>query len=626
MSASRSAPQSGGSDSAPAPATRGWGGPVLDRLYAQHRATVFRYCCRLLGNASDAEDAVQETFAGAAPYLESLTGEPLAYLTAVARRVCGRELSRRRRMVVGVSPETSAQAALEDDATTRVLVEDVLDGLSVDNRRVLSALAAGFSYADIARALSVTVTTVSTGVWRARRRARDLAGTGATMAGALLLALTRLPGRLRDHVTARFSSPETTAMVQAALGVFVSVSAVGVPALATGPVAVTAAKPQQGHVAEGVVAAGESERVAAAVAGAPQRTIASRPAATPPPRATPTGVPQPASPLAELGVAPAPESQTWFSSSTDSAQQSGGSPLFAGGASVTCARPGGCPQLFRSTDDGATWQNLGALGYPGGDILLPPGFPADPTIFATNTGGLARSDDDGRHFTTVLQAGGPVAVDPFAPVGDARVFMATANTVVYRERTGSVIPGFVLSPTLLANDVTYSGDSQHVDISGFSRDGGAAALITGRQEVERCSLQGECITLFDAPAEDGTIWFAAPPVRTGLLVAWTQRHFWVSRDDGRSFGPAVAVNGWIGGVSLSASGLAVAVNAGTSGGQPSILESWDGGMHLVATPVRSGMPGFTTLLLLPSGRLLAGGQSLGIHCSSDGGATWSAAC
>jgi RNA polymerase sigma-70 factor (ECF subfamily) len=90
--------------------------PTLTALYVAHRAKLCALATRVLGNETDAEDAVHEAFVELLARETPLTGEPLPYLRAVVRRACRDRLRNRSGMV----PLETADARLrprsdEDD-------------------------------------------------------------------------------------------------------------------------------------------------------------------------------------------------------------------------------------------------------------------------------------------------------------------------------------------------------------------------------------------------------------------------------------------------------------------------------------------------------------------------------
>src|SRR5437867_2663019 len=98
-------------------------GADLGRLYAELGGRIRDMCRSYLGNEADAQDALHETFARAAPRLGTLSGDPKAFLFAVARNVCIDE--HRRRTRAGAS--AAMAAAIADTPDPAILATDRLE-------------------------------------------------------------------------------------------------------------------------------------------------------------------------------------------------------------------------------------------------------------------------------------------------------------------------------------------------------------------------------------------------------------------------------------------------------------------------------------------------------------------
>lgn len=160
---------------------------ALAGLYERHADRIFAFCRRRLRSRQEAEDAVQETFVsamraiqrGSVPVCES------AWLFKIAENVCfGVYRSSARRHVRDVSDsERIARLPARDAGGEAIFgLQDALDALPENQRRafVLRELR-GLSYKEIAIQLGVSVASVETLIYRARRGlARRL--TAATVA------------------------------------------------------------------------------------------------------------------------------------------------------------------------------------------------------------------------------------------------------------------------------------------------------------------------------------------------------------------------------------------------------------------------------------------------------------
>ncbi|MCE5327712.1 MAG: sigma-70 family RNA polymerase sigma factor [Planctomycetaceae bacterium] len=149
-------------------------------LVARHGLYLYRLAVRLLGNASDAEDAVQETLAGAHRGLKSF-GERSSvktWLTRILVRQSARQLQRRTRRAV--VPLQHAQAApLADSASegsdVRMDVQAAIEALGGDHRTVIVLRELeGLSYEEISQVLEIPPGTVESRLFRARRQLQDL--------------------------------------------------------------------------------------------------------------------------------------------------------------------------------------------------------------------------------------------------------------------------------------------------------------------------------------------------------------------------------------------------------------------------------------------------------------------
>lgn len=154
---------------------------LVDR-YTPH---LFRVASMLSRNAADAEDIVQETFAGAFAGLARFDGR--SSLKTWLSRICSRQAARvwhkSRGSRRSTSLEETAELGISDSglsvgSTTAVVdqkidVAAVLQTLSAEHREVLTLREMqGLSYAEIAEELNVPQGTVESRIHRARAEVR----------------------------------------------------------------------------------------------------------------------------------------------------------------------------------------------------------------------------------------------------------------------------------------------------------------------------------------------------------------------------------------------------------------------------------------------------------------------
>ena len=152
--------------------------PYLDDVY-----TLARY---LLGNAVDADDAVQECYLRAFRYFDTFRGGAIKpWLLAILRNVCRAEQARRAGVVVGIAADddraeeaTREEAWREPAEAADAAIERELDAATI--RRLLDELPAAFrevmvlrevndlSYREIAEVVGSPIGTVMSRLARGR--------------------------------------------------------------------------------------------------------------------------------------------------------------------------------------------------------------------------------------------------------------------------------------------------------------------------------------------------------------------------------------------------------------------------------------------------------------------------
>jgi RNA polymerase sigma-70 factor (ECF subfamily) len=161
-------------------------GTLVDR----YQRRLWWSCLRMLGDADEADDVVQETFVRAWEKLDGFDPGRRFYtwLFTIARNRCLNALRRRRtwgfRSLSGDDPPVlpareDAASGVEDRELARALAE-CLETLPADQREVFDLRhAEDFRYAEIAAVLELTLGTVMSRLHRARERMRDcLEGKG----------------------------------------------------------------------------------------------------------------------------------------------------------------------------------------------------------------------------------------------------------------------------------------------------------------------------------------------------------------------------------------------------------------------------------------------------------------
>ena len=630
--------QTGGSPALP---QNGRISPDLVALYRQQERRIYRLCLSYLRNASDAEDATQETFVRAARRLEQLSGDPCAYLTAVARNVCCDDLRRRGR----ASDATRRGVHLPDspsDAETEVLARATLEGVWLNlqrhEREMLLQTFAGYSYDEISRRSGLSIPAVASIISRARQRARRAAEVVASLLIPVVV-LRRLQNRVR---TANVGTGIGTLGLQSSALVGSMMSCLVAGTLTTAPPAAASVELAQAGSGlatgigraplGGLLADGASTRHWRS--GAPRGLDAATGNDTGAHATTPLGMAG-----SILAPPPAQQQDAAFDDVQPSPHYAQDGTLFASGTVVRGCRQGACPALFRSTDHGVSWQQVSASGFSGGSILLPPDFPANPTVFAMSHVGLARSDDGGRTFVAVSPVYAPAAIAPDSPPGDARVLIATDPPVTYSERSGLLAAGLLLPPDLSeVDDVAFAGDGAHAVFTGRRLD----AAGTAYQDAVVVDCAPSCRYVLVAP--DVALHLAVSPSfgSDGTYFAFASQHIYVTHDGGTSMeAMAPPLPGTVGSIAMSPSyerdgRIAISAYQLDASLRPeaAVAVSTDGARSF-RTVSSIGLPPTHTvssMAMLPDGHILAtlsgpdAAGLFGIRCSTDGGATWHLSC
>jgi RNA polymerase sigma-70 factor (ECF subfamily) len=153
---------------------------ALATIYQRHAATAFAAAARLLGNAHDAEDVIQELFL-ALPATLSAFDPSRGALGAWLRRIAVR-LALMRMRTAKRRRETDAESVAgllaRDDATLeRITLETALDRLSDEQRTVFMLKEVeGYDHREIASLLEISVANSEIRLFRARQALRAFLG------------------------------------------------------------------------------------------------------------------------------------------------------------------------------------------------------------------------------------------------------------------------------------------------------------------------------------------------------------------------------------------------------------------------------------------------------------------
>ena len=159
--------------------TEGSAHDVFAGFYRRHSADVFRFAFYLCRNRADAEDITSETFVRAWAGAERIHAETVkAYLLTIARNLHIQMASRRRRESAlndvhhDPSLDPHVRAEIKSDVEA---VRDRLIGMrETDRAAFLMRVVDEMSYEDIARALSISLSSAKVRVHRARLSLADI--------------------------------------------------------------------------------------------------------------------------------------------------------------------------------------------------------------------------------------------------------------------------------------------------------------------------------------------------------------------------------------------------------------------------------------------------------------------
>lgn len=618
---------------------------AFEAVYRRCYPQLVDLCRRSLCGRGDPEAVAQEAFVRAWSSLDRFSGaRPFwPWVATIARRLC---IDHRRRLerenlhlhvaaAINERDTAAPDEVLEIDEDYRSVLT-ALQRLKPSEQRVITLRDVnGWTYDEIARFEGVTVESIRGSLKRARaslRKSFAKVAAGAPVAvpirswQSLRARLWRSVGSAQRHVGL---AGRADAVSQLAVGIAAAVVALGavVPAPSTG----VRGKTEDGLALSAPAVANEAALDAdAQVPGTTGGSSASADGARPAPSASPTGS-SPGSLLLDDGVQ-VPEDAVVTEITYSPSYQRDGTVFVSGTAARNCPHVT-CPVLFRSHDRGASWHRLQGTGLVGGNVLLPPTYPADPRIFVAANNLLQVSTDDGASFSGIAPVGGASAISPTFP-DDGRILLGQAPGWEYRDDLEAMRPsGLVTGSTALSAIPVFSpayGDDATVFV------GGTAPTVGGTQvsAVFRC-VDGFCRPTparLTGPAGPPSIAVSPDVADDGLVLAWRGRSLFRSSDTGESFEPvALPAPGVVRSVAIDRRyGIVVAVrDVAGSTVTGALLRSVDGGRTwsvLAEGPLARGVE---SVAVLPDGRLLAGVASTGgggLWCSLDGGVSWSRRC
>lgn len=148
---------------------------AFESLVRQHTPSVYAHAVRFFGDATVAEDVVQEVFIKVYRSIGEFDERSRlsTWLYRVTRNVCLDTVRSGRRRPVPVDPllvEARLPGDLSDEVALRTSVEQAMRALAPEDREALSAVSVfGLTYAEAAQVLGVPAGTVKSRVFRARR-------------------------------------------------------------------------------------------------------------------------------------------------------------------------------------------------------------------------------------------------------------------------------------------------------------------------------------------------------------------------------------------------------------------------------------------------------------------------
>lgn len=160
---------------------------ALNEFYDQTARPLFSIACRMLGNAADAEEVIQDVFVQIwtkAGKFDAEKGQPFHWVLALTRNRCIdglRARQRRSRIMVDMAGETERDQAIELAPVDAPLMEDdnavirsVLNNLPKDQRQAIEmAFFGGLTHQEIAESLNEPLGTIKARIRRGMLKLRE---------------------------------------------------------------------------------------------------------------------------------------------------------------------------------------------------------------------------------------------------------------------------------------------------------------------------------------------------------------------------------------------------------------------------------------------------------------------
>lgn len=594
----------------------------LEEVFRQYRGVLTRRAQLSLGDASAAEDAVQDAFLNLLEHFEEARHDVLhALFGYVGDRLYQRRRrgGLRHRQWPGLdAADLVGQGDPAQEVELHALLEDLWSSLTPRQRPAMAAWVAGYTLRETAELRRMPPDTVAAQIRRARERARRRRGDAWAGLG-LVVAGRRWFSRLRSRAweaVGLAGEPVHNLVLSWAL----SVLAVSTAATPCAAVAGTASLPA--HALTGAaLPPPNTPLVAPSEPGSAIGQLAPTPTVTPSPGILP--LPGPSTAAQET-----PE-DTQLVAATPSPDFTRDHTILALGVGASCS----CPTLLRSTDGGATWQAAPGAPPSGKALVLPPDYPHDPRIFIANDpfGGIPDfvAGGFGQPFWPLPLPPGPLAFSAGFDRSDPRIFVATADAVLtYNLATKAVQPVLAYpNSAQVATLATPVGDDVDAALVLAPRNTlvpTAAAPLTAAVALFACGQASSCrmSAATSLPSPGQLVVSPAYPTDHTLVVA-DRSMLLVSTDAGASLHT----------VSLPSD--ATLVDVALAG-----PELWLATLHsslrllhasLAASPAwttATADPTSPTALLVAAApdRILDLVPGRGFRCTTDGGRTWSPRC